>query len=213
MLLKKEAGQKVATDFCFLGRCVSLNRVLRNTLHLTLFESKTLGAQQQSSNVPFQCFSMRALPYGVARFLLRGFREGRAAGIPRRAASIVPAGLGGASRVVCTSVRRDPVSISNTKADISEAGRFAAAGGQDTIYALSTTAGRAAVAVIRVSGPACIEVNEINSTPKAETKIKSRYIALYVLTVLSQNHDMQPCVLSMTHYFRQQVTLFSTRAL
>jgi hypothetical protein len=113
-------------------------------------------APHKSSGILFQHPSMRAFSYGAARFLL--YRSGRAARIPRYASPIGPAGLRYAPSSGTQRRNLSPSPISNATADISESYRPSAAIECTTIYALSTTAGRAAIAVVRISGPACIEV-------------------------------------------------------
>ena len=50
---------------------------------------------------------------------------------------------------------------------------FAAQSVGDTIYALSTAQGRAGIAVVRISGPACLEVSTRNRSPWSSFQTKS----------------------------------------
>ncbi|KAI9778353.1 MAG: mitochondrial splicing system protein [Geoglossum umbratile] len=102
---------------------------------------------------------MRALSYGAARFLLR--RPRRAVGIPRHATPVRLVGAGLSPRV--SARYRSLSSIS----------------GEGTIYALSTAAGRAAIAVIRISGPACAEIYRVLCP--GHPLPKPRYAALRAL--------------------------------
>jgi hypothetical protein len=62
-----------------------------------------------------------------------------------------------------------------------------------TIYALSTAPGRAAIAVVRISGPACASVRFSRRTPQSfphtdNALPPSRYTKPYAQTKPSQNH-------------------------
>jgi hypothetical protein len=60
--------------------------------------------------------------------------------------------------------------------------------GDDTIYALSTAPGRAGIAIVRISGPACVDV----SSPSFESELsdRSRSTKAYVLQKRSLSLDL-----------------------
>lgn len=61
-----------------------------------------------------------------------------------------------------------------------------------TIYALSTAAGRAGIAIVRISGPACIDVCITFHEVKAGLNMLSRSIKLFVHKSLPRSLDSQP---------------------
>jgi hypothetical protein len=69
---------------------------------------------------------------------------------------------------------------------------------EETIFALSTAAGKAAIAVIRISGPACVEVEKLMTMTSRSILIVSRYTMLSVPTNHSPNLDMLQSGLCLT---------------
>ena len=76
-------------------------------------------------------------------------------------------------------------------ADNVQSQKFTTDVSKSTIFALSTAAGRAAIAVVRVSGPACIEVNQTCDLGSAhdENVDKFRFITRSVLERSSQTRE------------------------
>lgn len=84
--------------------------------------------------------------------------------------------------------------------------------GDSTIYALSTAPGRAAIAVVRVSGPACVPVCRPNRRYLFNTK-PARYTTVFAQTHPSLSLALQLSALFMTRRSLQPRTQFSTPAL
>lgn len=70
--------------------------------------------------------------------------------------------------------------------------------GDSTIYALSTAPGRAAIAVVRISGPACVPVCASKSPPSRYNAKSPRYTKAFAQTQLYPNPDMPHFALSTT---------------
>lgn len=68
----------------------------------------------------------------------------------------------------------------------------------DTIYALSTAQGRAGIAVIRISGPSCLEVSVIQIIHIQYLIFGSRFTRHFAHQNHCQNQDMQQCGPYMT---------------
>lgn len=83
--------------------------------------------------------------------------------------------------------------------------------GESTIYALSTAPGRAAIAVVRISGPGCVSVchPHYGKPPNAKP---NRYTKAFAQIHLSPNPDTQLSVRSMIHSNPQPRTQSSTPA-
>jgi GTP-binding protein TrmE N-terminus len=86
---------------------------------------------------------------------------------------------------------------------------------EDTIYALSTAPGRAGIAIVRISGPSCLEVR---SHPRTHIKrIDSvltfpRYTEICVLQNRSLTHDM-PLFGRYSNLVQRHLKMYSTRTL
>jgi tRNA modification GTPase len=83
--------------------------------------------------------------------------------------------------------------------------------GDSTIYALSTAPGRAAIAVVRISGPACVPVCDPNHRKPPNTN-KTRYTKASVQTHPSPSPAMQPFAHSTTQPSPELQTQSSTPA-
>lgn len=86
---------------------------------------------------------------------------------------------------------------------------------EPTIYALSTASGRAAIAVIRVSGPACRQVSLITIPPTVciHPDCFVRSIRVSAHPRLFQSHVMRHCESYMLPMCRPRLPLCSTREL
>lgn len=87
--------------------------------------------------------------------------------------------------------------------------------GDSTIYALSTAPGRAAIAVVRVSGPACVQVGQTSSNKAIARQQRliyfiTRYTKLFVPRNLIQNRALRLSVLSTTQRKSHLATALST---
>ncbi|KAH6611350.1 tRNA modification GTPase TrmE [Trichoderma cornu-damae] len=91
----------------------------------------------------------------------------------------------------CSRSSRGQRFFSATAADAKVAGQFSSvlgAGTSDTIYALSTARGRAGIAVIRISGPSCLDIHRALCPSKAAPK--PRYAS--VRSLLDPRHPGHP---------------------
>lgn len=83
--------------------------------------------------------------------------------------------------------------------------------GDDTIYALSTAPGRAGIAIVRISGPSCLEVCPAFPHQCHKPNIPSRYTQHSVPVKGTQNIDMQVSEPSTTPHLRRQTSSTSMR--
>lgn len=85
---------------------------------------------------------------------------------------------------------------------------------EPTIYALSTASGKAAIAIIRISGPACrqVRLETINIDATCNKFTPPRSTKRYVPRLRSQNRDMRPCAGSTPLTSRRRPPPCSTRA-
>lgn len=149
----------------------------------------------------------------------------RALHVPRRSLGLFPAGLGGRYyQHVSSSQYRGGFSSNIAQRSIPRPRFFqtnsAAVGSthvasESTVYALSTAPGRAGIAVIRISGPACIEVCNSSITRIVALLLNScavcRYIKLCVQDESCRSHVMLASELSTSLMSRQPRIQSSTQ--